>query len=62
MSYSNIDEIAIEYATALDEAEMLAERLNSRFPKERIYRTRASPVVGTHTGPSCLVVSVLGDR
>jgi DegV family protein with EDD domain len=62
MSYSHIDEIAIEYATALDEAEMLAERLSSRFPKERIYRTRASPVIGTHTGPSLLVVSVLGDR
>jgi DegV family protein with EDD domain len=62
MSYSHIDEIALEYATSLDEAEMLAERLGSRFPKERIYRTRASPVVGTHTGPSLLVVSVLGDR
>jgi DegV family protein with EDD domain len=62
MSYSQIDEVAIEYATALDEAEMLAERLNSRFPKERIYITRASPVIGTHTGPSLLLVSVLGDR
>ena len=62
MSYSRIEEMAIEYATALDEAEMLAERLSSKFPKERIYRTRASPVIGTHTGPSLLVVSVLGDR
>jgi len=62
MSYSHIDEVAIEYATSLDEAEMLAERLNSRFPKERIYITRASPVIGTHTGPGLLLVSVLGDR
>ena len=62
MSYSRIEEMAIEYATALDEAEMLAERLSSKFPKECIYRTRASPVIGTHTGPSLLVVSVLGDR
>ncbi len=61
-SFTNIEELAIEYATSLDEAEMLADRLSSKFPKERIYRTRASPVIGTHTGPGLLVVSVLGDR
>ena len=62
MSYSHIEEIAIEYATTLDEVEMLAERLDSKFPKERIYRSRASPVIGTHTGPSLLILSMLGDR
>jgi len=62
MSYSRIEEMAIEYATARDEAEMLAERISAKFPKERIYRTRASPVIGTHTGPGVLIVSVLGDR
>ena len=61
MSYSHIEEVAIEYATTPDEAEMLAERLDSKFPKERIYRSRASPVIGTHTGPGLLIVSVLGD-
>lgn len=62
MSYSRIEEMAVEYAVALDEAEMLAERLGSKFPKERIYRSRVSPVIGTHTGPSLLIVTVLGDR
>jgi DegV family protein with EDD domain len=62
MSYSHIEEMAIEYATTRDEAEMLAERLSAKFPRERIYRTRASPVIGTHTGPDVLIVSVLGDR
>ncbi|MBA7685318.1 DegV domain-containing protein [subsurface metagenome] len=62
MSYSHIEEMAVEYAAAFDEAEMLAERLGSRFPKERIYRSRASPVISTHTGPSLLIVTVLGDR
>ena len=62
MSYSHIEEMAIEYATTLDEVEMLAERLDSKFPKERIYRSRASPVIGTHTGPSLLILTVLGDR
>jgi DegV family protein with EDD domain len=61
-SYSNIEEIAIEDATTPDEAEMLAERLNSRFPKERIFRSKTSPVIGTHTGPHILMVSVLGDK
>jgi len=62
MSYPHIEELAIEYATALDEVEMLAERLSSKFPKERIYYSRASPVIGTHTGPSLLVATVLGDK
>jgi DegV family protein with EDD domain len=62
MSYSQIEEMAVEYATAVDEAEMLIERFNAKFPKERIYISRAGPVIGTHTGPSLLIVSVLGDR
>lgn len=61
-SYSKIDAIAVEYATAIDEAETLIERLDSVFPKERIYRSKASPVIGTHTGPGLLVLSVLGDK
>jgi DegV family protein with EDD domain len=62
MGYSNIEEMAIEDATTPDEAEILAERLSARFPRERIYRTKVSPVVGTHVGPHVLAVSVLGDR
>ena len=61
-SFSNIEEMAIEDATTPDEAEMLAERIGSRYPRERIYRTKVSPVVGTHVGPHVLAVSVLGDR
>jgi DegV family protein with EDD domain len=61
MSFLNIEEIAIEDATTPDEAEIIAERLSYRFPKERIYRTKVSPVVGTHVGPHVLAVSVLGD-
>jgi len=60
-SFSNIEEMAIEDATTPDEADILAERISSRFPKERIYRTKVSPVVGTHVGPHVLAISVLGD-
>lgn len=62
MSYSHIEEMAIEEATSADEAEMLADRLDSKFPKERIYRSKMSPVIVTHTGPRAIAVSVLGDR
>ena len=62
MSYSHIEEIAIEEATTPDEAEMIAERLIAKFPKERIYRSKPSPVIGAHTGPGFLLVAVLGDK
>jgi len=62
MSYSHIEEMAVEDANCPDDAEMLLERLSRRFPKERIYRSKMSPVIGTHTGPGLLVVAVLGDK
>jgi DegV family protein with EDD domain len=62
VGYSQIEEIAIEYATSFDEAALLIDRLDSKFPKERIYCSRASPVIGTHTGPGLLMISVLGDK
>lgn len=62
MSFSNIEEMTIEDATTPEEAQILVDRLSAKFPKERIYRTKVSPVVGTHVGPHVLAVSVLGDR
>jgi len=62
MSYSHIEEIAIEEATTPDEADRIAERLSAKFPKERIYRSKPSPVIGAHTGPGFLLVAVLGDK
>jgi DegV family protein with EDD domain len=61
-SFSKIEEMAIEDATTPDEANLLAERISSRYPRERIYISKVSPVVGTHVGPHVLAVSVLGDR
>lgn len=61
-SYTKIEEMSIEDAATPDDAEMLAECLNAIFPKERIFRSKASPAVGTHTGPSLLVLTVLGDK
>ena len=61
-SFSRIEEMAIEDATTPDEAEILAEKINDKFPKERIYRAKIGPAVGTHVGPRALGVAVLGDR
>jgi len=62
MSFSRIDEMLIGDATTPDEADMLVERLNSKCPKERIYRSKVGAAVGTHVGPHVLGVAVLGDR
>lgn len=61
-SFSHIDEMAVEDATTPKEADALAKRLKSQFPKANIYRTMVSPVIGAHVGPRVLGVAVLGDR
>ena len=55
----NIEGLAVEHATTPDEAEQLVERLGAIFPRERIYRSTVSPVIGTYVGPHVLSVSVL---
>jgi len=62
MSYSHVEGIAVEDATTPDEADKLAKRLSSKFPKEHIYRSKVSPVVGAHVGPHVLAVAVLGGK
>jgi DegV family protein with EDD domain len=61
-SYSHIEELAVEAGACPDDADLLIERLDAIFPKERIYRTRTTPVIGTYTGPGLLLVSILGDK
>jgi DegV family protein with EDD domain len=60
--FSKVEALAVEYAIDLAEAKKLVERLHSRYPEIPIYISRASPVIGTHTGPGLIVVSVLGDK
>lgn len=60
--YSNIEELAVEGGACPDDVDNLVERLGAMFPKERIYRSRATPVIGAHTGPGLILVAVLGDK
>jgi DegV family protein with EDD domain len=61
-SFSNVEQLAVEYATDSDEANRLIRRLHSKYPQVTIYLSRTSPVIGTHTGPGLIVVSLLGDK
>jgi len=61
-SYSHIEGLAVEDATTPADTELIVERLSSRFSIDRIYRSRPSAVIGTHTGPGLLVVAVLGNK
>jgi DegV family protein with EDD domain len=60
--YKRIEELAVEYGACKDDADRLVKRLGKLFPEERIYRSRATPVIGAHTGPGLLLVAVLGDN
>jgi DegV family protein with EDD domain len=62
VGFGDIEGLAVEYAADLDEANRLAQRLRSNYPQVPIYLSRTSPVIGTHTGPGLIVVSLLGDR
>ena len=61
-SYSTIDELSVEDATTPVETEGLIDKLRTKFPRERIYRSKLSPVIGTNTGPHVIGVAVLGDK
>jgi DegV family protein with EDD domain len=56
---SRIEGLAVEHGTTPDDADKLVERLDSFFPKERIYRAVISPVVGTYAGPNALALTIL---
>jgi DegV family protein with EDD domain len=60
--YKKIDELAVEDATTPDETGAFLERLCKRFPRDRVYLSKVSPVIGTNVGPRVVGVAVLGDR
>ena len=57
--FPNIEGLAVEHATTPAVADALVERFNPVFPRERIYRSTVSPVVGTYAGPDAMAISVL---
>ncbi|OGO01604.1 MAG: fatty acid-binding protein DegV [Chloroflexi bacterium RBG_13_52_12] len=58
-STPKIEGLAVEHATTPGDAEKLVERLGTIYPKEKIYRSVISPVIGTYSGPIALALTVL---
>ncbi|MDH5781082.1 MAG: DegV family protein [Dehalococcoidia bacterium] len=58
-NFPGVNEIAIAYSTMLEEAEMLAQRLESLLPRERILITRLGCVTSTYVGPGTLVIALI---
>jgi len=61
-NFDNVEGLAVEYATDSHEANSLVQRFHSKYPQVPVYLSRTSPVIGTHTGPGLIIVSVLGDK
>ena len=45
--------------TTPDDADKLVERLAAIYPREKIFRSVISPVIGTYSGPNALALTVL---
>jgi len=57
--FTSIEALAVEHTTLPDEADKLVERLSPLFPREIIYRSTVSPVLGVYGGPNAIAVTVL---
>jgi DegV family protein with EDD domain len=57
--FSNIENLAVEHSTTLADADKLVDDLSAYTPRENIYRSTVSPVLGTYAGPGALAITVL---
>ena len=57
---TDIQDLSILHSTTPDEAQALAERIGSIFPRERITLARLGPGLGVHGGPGVLLVALRG--
>ncbi len=58
-TYPDIEAIGVEHATTPSDADDLVARLAAVYPKERIFRSVISPVIGTYAGPNALAITIL---
>jgi DegV family protein with EDD domain len=57
-SYPKIEALAVEHATTPEEADKFIEQLDAIYPKDKIYKSTVSPVIGTYVGPHVISVSI----
>ena len=60
-NFDRVRALAVEYGTNAAEARALAKRITPVFPKVPLYISNVGPVIGTHTGPNVLSVTVLEE-
>jgi DegV family protein with EDD domain len=56
----DIQDLAVIYNTAREEAQAFVKRLGAFFPEEKIILAQLGPALGVHAGPGILFVSVRG--
>jgi len=61
-SFSGIKEVAIVYSAMPQEVEMLAERLEPIFPRERILITRLGCATSTYVGSRVLAMALIAEK
>lgn len=59
LTFKDARAIAVEYGTNIDEAKIFAGKIISSCAKVPVYISHVSPVIGAHTGPGVLSISVL---
>lgn len=57
-----LEEMVVQDATTPDDLEAFAEKLSAYYPREKMYRTKVGPVIGTHVGPNVLFVCYLESK
>jgi DegV family protein with EDD domain len=55
---AEIQDLAVVYNTAREEAQAFIKRLGAFFPQEKIILSQLGPALGVHTGPGILFVSL----
>lgn len=58
-SHPQIKRMVVEDATTPEVAGQLVEKLGAYFPREKIVRSVVTPVLGAHTGPHAMAVSIM---
>jgi len=57
-----IKKLALSYTTALDEMELLAERLAQVFPRGQVYKSRTGSTIGTYLGPRAVTAALIEEE
>jgi fatty acid-binding protein DegV len=58
----NLEALMIEDATTPDEKEIIINRCAEFYPKDKIYRSTVSPVIGVHVGPHVICADFIEGK